>query len=173
MSESEREDSQASSPVDLPDRSLMKGLVAGVVAGLAATAAISAVERLFSPSGPESAARAAEMEETTSGEGLETKTRDWARRWLVGAAAGAAYGALVEFSPEATERQGAIFGLVLMVLGDEHESEAAEDLEAEPIGRGVSGSGSPDGSWSVSRSAGRMAFGLVAERTRRAVRRML
>lgn len=165
MSESERERS--------PDRSLIKGLVAGVVAGLAATAASSAVERLFGPSRPESAAPAAEMEETTAGQGLERKPRSRARRWVVGAAAGAAYGALVEFAPEATERQGAIFGLVLMVLGEEHEPQAAEEMEAEPVGRGVSGSGSRNGSWSVSRSAGRMAFGLVAERTRRAVRRML
>lgn len=84
-------------------KSLAKGLIAGVVGGLAGTAAMVVAERLF-PSNSRGQSGAAS---TRSGDGV---------RWGFGAALGAAYGAVAEFYPQATAREGASFGLALEAL---------------------------------------------------------
>ena len=82
-------------------KSLAKGLIAGMVGGLAGTAAMVVAERLFPARGQSGAAS------TRSGDGV---------RWGFGAALGAAYGAVAEFYPQATAREGASFGLALEAL---------------------------------------------------------
>lgn len=98
-------------------RSLAKGLIAGCIGGLAGTLARTFAERMFPPQ-----ARA-ELPEpdaaTPTGQALVPATKAAAAdgiRWGFGAAAGAAYGALVEYIPAATAKEGATFGIALGVL---------------------------------------------------------
>jgi putative membrane protein len=103
-------------------RSLVKGLVAGLIGGLAGTVAKTFAERMFPPhthGEPEPQELAAER---VAGHALAPGTRAAAAggiRWGFGAAAGAAYGALVEFYPAATAKEGASFGLALEGLTHE------------------------------------------------------
>jgi putative membrane protein len=93
-------------------RSLAKGLVAGLIGGLAGTVAKSLAERMFPP----------RTHGETAAEGI---------RWGFGAAAGAAYGALVEYFPAASAKEGASFGLALEGLTHEAALPAVR-LGAEP-----------------------------------------
>jgi putative membrane protein len=87
-------------------RSLAKGLVAGLIGGLAGTVAKSLADRMFPPR----THGEAKAEELAAAEGI---------RWGFGAAAGAAYGALVEYFPAASAKEGASFGLALEGLTHE------------------------------------------------------
>jgi putative membrane protein len=84
--------------------------------------------------------------------------------WGFGAAAGAAYGALAEFYPAATAKEGATFGLTLMALTEETAlpamgvAEPAEDQT--PRER-------------TSEATSHLVYGLVAERVRSFVRGLL
>jgi len=124
-------------------RSLAKGILAGLAAGLAATAAKALIEKVYPPRA-ESAPQPA--------------------HWAFGATVGAAYGALAEFYPAATARDGVTFGMTLMALT--HDSALpALGLAAAPAGltrRETS-----------SEVASHLVFGLAAETTRRVVRKIL
>ncbi len=83
-------------------KSLTKGLVAGLIGGLVGALAKSLVERVFPPNElppPDAATEAI--------------------NWGFGAVTGAAYGALAEYYPSATAKQGASFGLALEALTTE------------------------------------------------------
>ena len=103
-------------------KSLAKGLIAGLIAGLAATAAKALAERIFPPQPkhpPEPQGPAAERMMGETHTALAKARQSEAFRWGLGAAAGAAYGAVAEFYPEATARHGASFGLALEAIGHE------------------------------------------------------
>jgi putative membrane protein len=148
-------------------RSLAKGLAAGLIAGLAATAAKSFAEKLFPPRvhGEQDPAEA--LAEVAVGHSLDSETRTKAGRaihWGFGAAAGAAYGALAEFYPAATDKEGATFGLALMALTEETALPAmglaatAEDQSLRER---------------TSETSSHLVYGLVAERVRSFVRGLL
>jgi len=100
-------------------KSLARGLIAGLIAGLAATAAKALAERIFPPhthGEPEPQKLAVEL---VAGDALTPAAKarlSEGLRWGLGAATGAAYGAVAEFYPEATARHGASFGLALEAL---------------------------------------------------------
>jgi putative membrane protein len=125
-------------------RSLTKGIIAGIVAGLAAAAAKSLVEKVYPP-----------VAKPVAPEPVP---------WAFGAAAGATYGALAEFYPAASSREGVSFGMTLMAMT--HESGVpALGVPAAPA--------DPTTRERTSEIASHIVFGLVAETTRRFVRKML
>jgi len=126
-------------------RSLTKGIIAGVVAGLAAAAAKTIVEKVYPPS-------------------AQQEIAPEPPHWAFGAAAGAAYGALAEYYPAASSRDGVNFGMTLMALT--HESGVpALGLPPAPADQTTREK--------TSEIASSIIFGLVAETTRRFVRKML
>jgi len=147
--------------------SLAKGLIAGLIGGLAGTAAKTFAERIFPPhthGEPEPQELAVER---VAGDTLtpDAKLRlSEGIRWGLGAAAGAAYGAVAEFYPEATARQGASFGLALEVMSHEGALPAL-GLAAEPGDQTTRERGSEITSYVV--------YGVTAELVRRLVRRWL
>ena len=87
-----------------------------------------------------------------------------ALRWGLGAAVGAAYGAVAEFYPEATARHGASFGLALEAMS--HEGALPPlGLAAQPEDQTARERGSEITSYVV--------YGVTAEMVRRLVRRWL
>ncbi len=148
-------------------RSLMKGLLAGLVAGLAATAAKSIAERLYPPHVHGEPEPPEILAEELAGHALDASTKAAASKaihWGFGAAVGAAYGALAEYYPAATDKEGATFGLALMTLT--HETAlpamglAAEVEEQTPREQ-------------TSEAASHLLYGVVAERVRSFVRGLL
>jgi putative membrane protein len=149
------------------ERNLAKGILAGLAAGLVATAAKTLVEKIYPPrvhGGPEPPAKLAEK---TAGHELAPVPKAVASEtihWVFGATAGVAYGALAEFYPAATSRDGIGFGMALMALT--HESTLpAMGLSAAPAQQ------SPRER--TSEMASHIVYGLAAETTRRIVRKML
>ena len=103
-------------------RSLMKGLLAGLIGGLAGTAAKTVAEKVFPPrthGEPEPPDVAVEKmgggELSPVSKVVATETI----HWTFGGAAGAAYGALVEYYPAAAAKEGASFGIALATLTHE------------------------------------------------------
>ena len=148
-------------------RSLAKGLVAGLVAGLAATAAKSFAEMMFPPRVHGEPDPAEVLAERVAGHALDRETKTKAGKaihWGFGAAAGAAYGALAEYYPAATDKEGATFGLALMTLTEETAlpamgvTEAVEEHTARER---------------TSEATSHLVYGLVAERVRSFVRSLL
>lgn len=76
--------------------------------------------------------------------------------WATGAAIGAAYGGLAEFYPAASSREGVNFGMTIMAITHETSHPAVETTREK-----------------TSEFASHVVFGLVAEGTRRLVRKML
>jgi putative membrane protein len=92
--------------------SLAKGLVAGLIGGLAGAVAKTFAERMF----PARAHDEAEPPVLLTRRELAPPTPAVVGEpihWGFGAAAGAAYGALVEYFPAASAKEGASFGLAL------------------------------------------------------------
>jgi putative membrane protein len=85
-------------------KSLAKGLLAGLVGGLVGTVAMTLAERLL----PAHNWKASDAD--TKSDGV---------RWAFGAAVGAAYGAVAEFYPAATAREGITFGMAVGALSEE------------------------------------------------------
>ena len=148
-------------------RSLAKGLLAGLIAGLAATAAKSIAEKFYPPFLNGEAEPPEILAEELAGHPLSPSTRAVASEsihWGFGAAVGAAYGALAEFYPAATDKEGATFGLALMTLTHETALPAmglsAQVEEQTPREQ-------------TSEAASHLLYGLVAERVRSFVRGML
>jgi putative membrane protein len=103
-------------------KSLWKGALAGLIGGLAATAVKTAAEKLYPPRVEGQPEPPELLAEKLAGHSLDRGTEAVASEaihWGFGALAGAAYGALAEFYPAATAREGATFGLTLMALTHE------------------------------------------------------
>ncbi len=148
-------------------RSLAKGLLAGVIAGVAATAAKSLVEKVYPPRTHGEPEPPVVLAEEIVGHPLDGAAKTLAAEgihWGFGAAAGAAYGALAEYYPAATGKQGANFGMTLMALTHEGALPAL-GLSADPAEQTTREKSSE--------MASHIVFGLVAETVRRLVRRAL
>ena len=107
----------------LTPRSLLKGMIAGMVGGIVATGVKTIAEKFYPPrihGEPEPPAVLAEKLSSNSLHGTSKTVAAETLHWGFGALTGAAYGALAEFYPAATAREGASFGLTLMALT--HES---------------------------------------------------
>jgi putative membrane protein len=149
------------------DKDLAKGLLAGMIGGIVATAAKTLAEKIYPPrthGEPEPPAALAakiaghELAATQSFLAAETI------HWTFGAAAGAAYGALAEFYPAATAREGANFGMTLMALTHEGALPAL-GLSAQPADQSAREKSSE--------MVTHVVFGLVTETVRRLVRSRL
>ena len=120
--------------VSVDERSLAKGLIAGLIGGLAGTVAKTLAERVFPPRthgepdpSQEAAGAIAGHELSPAAEAIVTEGIHWG----FGAAVGAAYGALAEFYPAATAKEGATFGMALEGLTHE-KALPVFGLSAEP-----------------------------------------
>jgi putative membrane protein len=155
--------------VSLPEnkRNLWKGLLAGVIAGLVATAAKTAAEKLYPPrthGEPEPPEVLAERLAGHPLHGAGLAAASEAIHWGFGAFAGGAYGALAEFFPAATAKEGATFGLALMTLTHEGALPAmglAADVDEQTPRE------------HTSEAATHVIYGVVAERVRSFVRGLL
>jgi putative membrane protein len=138
-----------------------------LVAGLVATAAKSLAERMYPPRVHGEPEPPVLLAEKVAGHHLQRDARETAGtaiHWGFGALAGAAYGALAEFYPAATAREGASFGLALMALTHETALPAL-GLEAEPEDQTKREKSSE--------IATHVLYGVVAERVRAFVRSVL
>ncbi len=150
-----------------PAKSLLKGLIAGLIGGLVATAAKTMAERVFPPrthGEPEPPAVLAEKlaghQLTTSPHAVAVETIHWG----FGALTGAAYGALAEFYPAATAKDGAGFGMALASLTHEGALPTM-GLSAPPEEQTTRER--------TSEMASHAVFGVVTETVRRVVRKIL
>ncbi len=148
-------------------RSLAKGLLAGLIAGLVATAAKSIAERLYPPHVDGEREPPQILAEQIAGHPLNevaSSAAGGAIHWGFGAAVGAAYGALAEYYPAATDKDGATFGLALMTLT--HETA----LPAMGLAASVEDQSPRE---QTSEAASHLLYGMVAERVRSLVRGLL
>ena len=151
----------------LGDKSLAKGLLAGLIGGIVATAAKSLAERFYPPRTHGEPEPPAVLAEKISGGDLSQTQRAVAVEtihWVFGAASGAAYGALAEFYPAATARDGVNFGMTLMALTHEGALPAL-GLSAEPADQ--------TNREKASEMATHVIFGFVTENVRRYIRKAL
>lgn len=147
-------------------KSLAKGLLAGLIGGLAAVAVKSMAEKFY-PSIASSEAEPATVPAVTRTDNmlaLPARARNSKAVWAEGALAGAAYGAVAEFYPEATTKEGAGFGMALASLKQDG-SLASLGLSPAPTSK-------------TPREQARqitlhVVFGVATEAVRRTVRRML
>jgi putative membrane protein len=148
-------------------KSLAKGLLAGLIGGLVATAAKSFAERVFPPRTHGQLEPPTVLAESMAGHSLvggEKVTVEEAVHWGFGAMTGAAYGALAEYYPTATLKDGAGFGMALDSLT--HESVLpAMGLSGEPVEQTFREK--------TSEMASHVVFGVVTETVRRFVRKLL
>jgi putative membrane protein len=148
-------------------KSLAKGLLAGLIGGLVATAAKSFVERIYPPRTHGEPEPPAMLPEEIAGHELvggDKKVAEEAIHWGFGAMTGAAYGALVEYYPMATAKEGAGFGMALNSL-THGTALPAMGLSAEPEDQSFREK--------TSEMASHLMFGVVTETVRRFVRKML
>lgn len=104
------------------ERSLAKGLLAGLIGGLVGAAAKTLAERMFPPRTHGEAEPPRQVAEAIAGHALapaQAEAAVAAIHWSFGAAVGAAYGALAEYYPAATAKEGASFGVALGTLTHE------------------------------------------------------
>jgi putative membrane protein len=149
------------------ERSLAKGLLAGLIAGLVATAAKTLAERIYPPRTHGEQEPPTLLAERVAGHELTGPQKEVAAEtihWGFGALTGAAYGALAEYYPAATAKDGAGFGMALsslthgtmlpaMGLSADLEEQTARERKSE--------------------MASHVVYGIVTETVRRVVRRML
>ena len=151
----------------IAERNLAKGILAGLAAGLVATAAKTLVEKVYPPRVHGEPEPPAVLAEKTAGHQLAPVPKAVASEtvhWVFGATAGVAYGALAEFYPAATSRDGVGFGMTLMALT--HESALpAMGLSAAPAEQSTRER--------TSEMASHIIYGLVAETTRRFLRKRM
>jgi putative membrane protein len=155
---------EAESYANVGDRDLAKGMIAGLVGGIVATAAKSAAERIYPPRVQGEAEPPVVLAEKIAGHELAPAPKAVAAEsihWTFGAVAGAAYGALAEFYPAATGRQGVNFGMTLMALTHEGALPAL-GLSAQPKDQTTREKSSE--------MVTHVVFGLVTETVRRMVR---
>jgi putative membrane protein len=148
-------------------RSLAKGLLAGLIGGLVATAAKTWVEKIYPPRTHGEQEPPELLAERVAGHELVGPQREVAVEaihWGFGALTGAAYGALVEYYPAATAKDGATFGMALSSLT--HGTVLpAMGLAAKPEEQTTRER--------TSEMATHVVYGVVTEAVRRVVRKML
>lgn len=148
-------------------KSLAKGLLAGLIGGLVATAAKTVAARVFPPRTHGEPEPPEVLAERLVGHALTTTEKHVAGEaihWSFGALTGAAYGALAEYYPAATSKEGASFGLALATLT--HETALpAMGLSAEPEDQTTREH--------TSEMASHVVYGMVTETVRGFVRRIL
>jgi putative membrane protein len=149
------------------ERSLAKGLLAGLIGGLVATAAKTLAEKIYPPRTHGEPEPPGVLTEKFAGHELvraEKEVAVEAIHWGFGALTGATYGALVEYYPAASAKDGAGFGMALsslthgtvlpaMGLAAEPEEQTARERTSE--------------------MASHVVYGVVTETVRRVVRKML
>lgn len=148
-------------------KSLAKGLLAGLVGGLVATAVKTLAERMYPPRTHGEAEPPEMLAEKLAGHALAVQDREAAAtaiQWGFGALSGAAYGALAEYYPAATAKDGAGFGMALASLTHEHMLPAL-GLEAEPDEQTARER--------TSEMATHVLYGVATEMVRRVVRKIL
>jgi putative membrane protein len=156
-----------SNEMESTQKRLLKGLMAGLIAGLVATAAKSLAERFYPPRPHDEPEPQDLLAERIAGHPLDAGTNAFASEaihWGFGALTGAAYGALAEFYPAATAKEGASFGLALMTLTHEKALPAmglAADSEEQTMRE------------KTSEAASHILYGVVTERVRSIVRKLL
>jgi putative membrane protein len=144
--------------------SLWKGLLAGAIAGIAATAAKSMVEKFYPPRVHGEPEPPEVLAAKVAGHPLDEHTgaaASEAIHWGFGAAAGAVYGALAEFYPAATAKEGASFAMALVALTHETALPAlglAERAEDQTLRE------------QTSEMSSHVLYGIVTERVRRILR---
>ena len=146
---------------------LLKGLLAGLIAGLVATAAKTLVERFYPPRTHGEPEPSDLLAERIAGHPLDDRTKEIAGeaiQWGFGALTGAAYGALAEFYPQATAKEGATFGMALNTLTHEKALPAlglAAEAEDQTFRE------------KSSEAASHVLYGVVTEKVRSVVRKLL
>lgn len=148
-------------------RSLVKGAIAGFIGGIVATAAKTAAEKIYPPRTHGKPAPPALLTRKVAGHQLSRRQRKVASEtihWGVGAATGAAYGALAEFYPAATAKQGASFGMAFAAFTHDGALPAL-GLAARPEYQTAREKSSE--------MASHIVYGVVTETVRRIVRRMI
>ncbi len=148
-------------------RSLTKGMLAGLIGGLAGTVAKTVAEKFYPPRVQGQPEPPAELAEKMAGGGLSKAQEHVAAEsihWFFGAAAGAAYGGLVEYYPAASSKEGASFGIALATLTHEGALPAM-GLAAAPDDQ------TPREH--TSEMTSHIAYGVVTEIVRSFVRKML
>lgn len=160
-------DTELKTTTAVQERSLAKGLLAGLIGGLAATAAKTLAENIYPPRTHGEPEPPAVLAEKLAGHTLHGSTKTAAGEsihWAFGAFAGAAYGAIAEYYPAATAKEGASFGMALAAITHETAlpamglSSAPEDQTSRE---------------QTSEMATHVVFGLVTETVRRTVRKFL
>ncbi len=160
---------QTATPATTPQseiqaRSLPKGLLAGAIGGAVATAAKTLAEKVYPPRTHGEPEPPAVLAEKVAGHELAQTNKLIAVEsihWAFGIAIGAAYGAVAEYYPAATNRDGASFGMTLMALT--HESALpALGLSPAPAAQTQREK--------TSEMATHVVYGVVAETVRRLVR---
>jgi len=149
------------------DRSLAKGIAAGLIGGLVGVVAKTLAERMFPPHAHGDYDAREAVAEKVAGHALAPATRaaaDDGIHWTFGAATGAAYGALAEFYPAATAKEGAAFGMALESLT--HETTLPALGISLPVGDQTTRE-------RVSELTTHVIFGLTVEFVRRTVRKIL
>ena len=119
---------QAATPANTPPsaiaaRSIPKALLAGAIGGAVATAAKTVAEKIYPPRTHGEPEPPAVLADKVAGHELAKTNKLVAVEgihWAFGIAVGAVYGAISEYYPAATSRDGASFGMTLMALT--HES---------------------------------------------------
>lgn len=143
-----------------PSRSLAKGVTAGLIGGLAATAARSLALKAYPRHKP---AELPPPKTTDRALTLRKKiVNSSALPWAVGAAAGAAYGAVAEYYPPVTSKDGASFGMTLGAL--------TQDGALAAIGLTTPVETTRE---RTSEMTSFVIFGIVTETVRRVVRKVL
>jgi putative membrane protein len=153
--------------VAMQKRSLAKGLLAGLIGGVVATAAKTLAEKLYPPrihGEPEPPVVLAEKIAGHELSPVEKRTAAETIHWGLGAATGAVYGAVAEYFPAATDKDGAGFGMVLATLTHEGALPAM-GLSAAPEEQTAREH--------TSEMATHVIFGVVTESVRRFVRARL
>lgn len=148
-------------------RSLAKGLLAGLIGGLVATAAKTLAEKIYPPrihGEPEPFTMLAEKLVGHELIGTERTIATETIHWGFGALTGAAYGALAEYYPQATAKDGAGFGMALTSL-THGTTFPALGLSAEPEDQTTRER--------TSEMATHVVYGMVTETVRRTVRKIL
>ena len=147
--------------------SLAKGLLAGLIGGLVATAAKTLAERVYPPRTHGEPEPPTVLSQKLAGHALlggEKTAAGEAIHWGFGAMTGAAYGALVEYYPAASAKDGAGFGMALSSL-THGTALPVMGLSAEPEEQTMREK--------TSEMATHVVYGVVTETVRRFVRKLL
>jgi putative membrane protein len=151
------------------ERSLAKGIAAGLLGGLAGAVALTFAQRIFASRSTAAAQPLAPDTAPSTGAALTIArpAADFdinAIPWGYGAITGAAYGALAEFFPAATSKDGASFGMTLEALAQQGAIPAlgvvARERKATP-------------SDAAADITAHVAFGVTTEWVRRIIRKLL